>query len=67
MKAAGPAREKLRKAIETLRGDLDRVEFWADALDRLTQPVPEYRAQDHLSQFLLSPERRRQAALTKQH
>ena len=63
MTAAEPAREKLRKAIEVLRRDLDRVEFWADALDRLTQPVPEYRAQDQLSRFLLSPERRR----AKQH
>jgi len=50
----------LRQAIESLRTDLDRVEFWADALDRLTQPVPEYQATDHLSRYLLSPERRRE-------
>ena len=60
MSAVEPAKEKLRQAIESLRTDLDRVEFWADALDRLTQPVPEYQATDHLSRYLLSPERRRE-------
>ena len=39
-----PAREKLRQAIDSLRTDIDRVEFWADALDRLSQPIPEYPA-----------------------
>ena len=50
-----PAKERLRQAIESLRSDIDRVEFWADALDRLTQPVPEYQATDHLSRHLLPP------------
>jgi len=53
MSAAEPAREKLRKAIESLRSDIDRVEFWADALEGLTQSVPEYQATDRLSQHLL--------------
>jgi len=59
MSAAGPAKERLRQAIESLRTDIDRVEFWADALDGLAQPVPEYQATDRLSQHLLSPQRPR--------
>jgi hypothetical protein len=58
MSAAEPAREKLRQAIESLRTDIDRVEFWADALDRLSQPIPEYPATDRLSQHLLPSQRR---------
>ena len=53
MAAAEPAKERLRQAIETLRADIDRVEFWADALDGLAQPIPEYQATDRLSQHLL--------------
>ena len=37
MSTAEPAREKLRQAMDSLRTDIDRVEFWADALDRLSQ------------------------------
>jgi hypothetical protein len=59
MSAAEPAREKLREAIERLRADIDRVEFWADALDRLSQPIPDYAATDRLSQHLLLSDRRR--------
>ena len=58
MSAAKPAQERLRQAIESLRTDIDRVEFWADALDRLTQPVPEYQATDRLAQHLLPFSRR---------
>ena len=58
MSAAEPAKEKLRQAIESLRTDIDRVEFWADALDRLAQPIPEYQATDRLSQHLLPSQRR---------
>jgi hypothetical protein len=58
MSAAEPAKERLRQAIESLRTDIDRVEFWADALDRLTQPVPEYQATDRLAQHLLPSSRR---------
>jgi len=50
---AEPAKERLRQAIESLRRDIDRVEFWADALDGLAQPIPEYEANDHLSRHLL--------------
>jgi hypothetical protein len=59
MTAAAPAKEKLHEAIERLRDDIDRVEFWADALDRLTQPIPDYEATDDLSRHLLSIGRRR--------
>ena len=59
MSAAEPAKEKLRQAIESLRADIDRVEFWADALDGLVQPIPEYQATDRLSQHLLPPLRPR--------
>jgi hypothetical protein len=58
MSAAEPAKEKLREAIDRLRNDIDRVEFWADALDRLSQPIPDYQATDHLSQHLLPSGRR---------
>ena len=56
--SAEPAKERLRQAIESLRTDIDRVEFWADALDRLAQPIPEYQATDHLSKHLLPSQRR---------
>ena len=56
MSAAEPAKERLRQAIESLRADIDRVEFWADALDGLVQPVPDYQATDRLSQHLLPPQ-----------
>jgi hypothetical protein len=59
MPAAGPAKEKLRQAIDRLRTDIDRVEFWADALDGLVRPIPDYQATDRLSQHLLPPQRPR--------
>lgn len=63
MSTREPARERLRQAIESLRSDIDRVEFWAGALDGLAQPVPEYQATDRLlSQHLLPS---RQAAIAK--
>lgn len=58
MPAAEPVKERLREAIDRLRNDIDRVEFWADALDRLAQPVPEYQATARLSQHLLPSHRR---------
>jgi hypothetical protein len=58
MSAAEPAKEKLREALGRLRSDIDRVEFWADALDGLAQPIPEYRATDHLLRHLLPTEQR---------
>ena len=62
MSAAAPAKEKLHEAIERLRDDIDRVEFWADALDRLTQPIPEYQATDDLTRLLLPTGKRRVAS-----
>jgi hypothetical protein len=62
MSAAGPAKERLRQAIESLRADIDRVEFWADALDGLVQPIPEYQATDRLSQHLLPPQQPRKGS-----
>jgi hypothetical protein len=59
MSAASPAKDKLREAIERLRNDVDRVEFWADALDGLAQPIPEYQASDDLTRRLLPPGRAR--------
>jgi hypothetical protein len=53
MTANEPAKERLRQAIESLRTDIDRVEFWADALDGLAKPIPEYQATDRLTQHLL--------------
>jgi hypothetical protein len=53
MSAVEPAKDKLREALERLRDDIDRVEFWADALDQLTQPIPEYEAPNDLSGYLL--------------
>ena len=53
MSAAAPAKDKLRDAIERLRTDIDRVEFWADALDHLARPIPEYRPSDDLTRRLL--------------
>ena len=53
MSAAEPAKERLQHAIERLRDDIDRVEFWADALERMAQPIPEYQANDRLSRHLL--------------
>jgi len=57
MSAAEPAKEKLREAIARMRRDIDRVEFWADALDGLTQPIPDYQVTDRLSRHLLPKQR----------
>ncbi len=58
MSTREPVKERLRQAIESLRSDIDRVQFWADALDGLARPVPEYQANDRLSQYLLPANRR---------
>ena len=59
MSGAEPAKEQLRKAIESLRFEIDRVEFWADALQEMTHPIPDYQASDRLSQHLLPTARPR--------
>jgi len=46
----------LIEALERLRGDLDRMELWAAALNRFQHPVPEYRPGD---QHLLDPDPKR--------
>jgi hypothetical protein len=53
MSAAAPAKEKLRQAIESLRMDIERVEFWADTLEHMAKPIPEYHATGDLSRHLL--------------
>jgi hypothetical protein len=50
-----PAHANLRKALDSLRHDLNRIEFWADALESLMEPVPDYQVSDHISHHLLSP------------
>ena len=62
MSPSEPAKERLRQAIESLRTDIDRVEFWADALDGLAKPIPEYQATDRLSQHLLPPQQPRKGS-----
>ena len=46
----------LIEALERLRGDLDRMELWAAALNRFQHPVPEYHPGD---QHLLGPDPKR--------
>ena len=59
MSTADPAKERLREAITRLRTDIDRVEFWADAMDRLAQPIPEYQTTNNdLSRHLLPSQAR---------
>jgi hypothetical protein len=58
MSEADPAKERLREAIVRLRTDIDRVEFWADAMDRLAQPIPDYQATNDLSRHLLPSQTR---------
>ena len=53
-----PVRERiesqLRGAVEQLRNDMDRVEFWTDVLGCLAQPIPEYDpGSSRLNQFRL--------------
>lgn len=41
--------QNLQKAIDDLRGDITKVEMWADALNGFAQPVAEYElAGEHL-------------------
>jgi hypothetical protein len=46
MSALEPAKERvarqLREAVERLRDDMDRVEFWTEVLGCLSRPAPEY-------------------------
>jgi hypothetical protein len=51
--AADAIVRNLIEALERLRGDLDRMEHWAAALERFQRLVPEYRPGD---QHLLNPD-----------
>jgi hypothetical protein len=44
--AANAVTRNLRAAIERVREDVAKVEFWADAVTGFSQPVPEYRPSD---------------------
>jgi len=54
--AADAIVRNLIEALERLRGDLDRMELWAAALNRFQHPVPDYLPGD---QHLLDPEPKR--------
>ena len=57
MSAVEPAKERierqLQEAIERLRADLDRVEFWAERARRLRAADPGLPASDDLTRHLL--------------
>lgn len=57
MAALEPARERvarqLQEAVERLRDDIDRVEFWTEVLGSLTRPAPEYNPDGKLGRFRL--------------
>jgi hypothetical protein len=36
----------LHSAIERVREDMEKVEFWADAMTSFSEPVPDYKADD---------------------
>ncbi len=44
--AAKAVTRNLHAAIERVREDVSKVEFWADAVSGFTQPVPDYNSGD---------------------
>lgn len=50
MSAKGVATDALARhlhaAIERVREDMEKVEFWADAVSGFSEPVPDYDAKD---------------------
>jgi hypothetical protein len=54
--AADTIVRNLIESLERLRGDLDRMELWAAALDRFQHQIPDYQPAD---QHLLSPDPKR--------
>jgi hypothetical protein len=54
--AADAIVRNLIEALERLRGDLDRMELWAAALDGFQRPIPDYRPGD---QHLLTSDPKR--------
>ena len=58
MSSAEPARERiarqLQDAVEQLRHDMEKVEFWTEVLSCLSRPAPDYSAgTDILNRFAL--------------
>ena len=58
MSSAEPARERiarqLQDAVEQLRHDMEKVEFWTEVLGCLSRPVPDYNGETKLlNQFEL--------------
>jgi hypothetical protein len=43
---AGALVRNLHEALARVREDVEKVEFWADAVSGFTQPVPPYKAAD---------------------
>jgi hypothetical protein len=66
MRAKDPLRDhimrNLKTAMDRVNPDIDRVEFWAAALEGLAQPVPCYEPGD--SQYLLGAGARAQTGRT---
>lgn len=61
------ARE-LQQAVERLHRDMERVEFWADALGHFCAPVPAYEAADsRLNDFMLPPRPGKDAGVAHAH
>jgi hypothetical protein len=54
--AADAIVRNLIEALERLRGDLDRMELWAAALECFQCPIPDYHPGDH---HLLTPDSKR--------
>jgi hypothetical protein len=54
--AADAIVRNLIESLERRRGDLDRMELWAAALDRFQHQIPDYQPAD---QHLLSPDPKR--------
>jgi hypothetical protein len=68
MTAKGVATDQLARhlhaAIERVREDMAKVEFWADAVSGFSEPVPEYHAED--VQVWLPPEQAQRISSAKQ-
>jgi len=61
------ARE-LQQAVERLHRDMERVEFWADALGHFSAPVPDYEAPDsRLNDFMLPARRSKYPRVAAAH
>jgi hypothetical protein len=44
--AGASASEHLFEAIECVRADVAKVEFWANAVEQFARPVPEYNPEE---------------------